>query len=95
MKHQKQEAQGAAPLKKDGKLIDDLAEKANILNAQFKSVFSLRKLLLKTLCTRAENFIKPDGSCSDTPHMLPVNITEERVRRRLEKLKTTQGSGTR
>ena len=39
VKHQRQEAQGVAPLKKEGKLVDDPVEKANILNNQFQSVF--------------------------------------------------------
>ena len=40
VKYQRQEAQGVAPLKKEGKLVDDPVEKANILNNQFQSVFS-------------------------------------------------------
>ena len=44
VKHQKQDAQGVAPLKKklqkNGKLVDYPVEKANILNSQFQSVFS-------------------------------------------------------
>ena len=39
IKHQKQEVQGVAPLKKDGKLVDNPPEKAIILNTQFQSVF--------------------------------------------------------
>ena len=31
---------GVAPLKKDGKLVTDTEEKANILNQQFQSVFT-------------------------------------------------------
>ena len=95
IKHQKQEAQGVAPLKKDGKLVDDPSEKAaNILNTQFQSVFSTRNpLSLKALCTRATNFIKPDGTPNETPQMPPINITEEGVRRRLKGLNAHKAAG--
>ena len=39
IKHQRQEAHGVTPLKNNGKLEDDPVKKANILNAQFQSVF--------------------------------------------------------
>ena len=87
IKHQKQETQGVWPLKKDGKLVADPSEKANILNTQFQSVFSTSNpLSLKALCTSATNFIKPDGTPNETPQMTPINITEEGVRRRLKGL---------
>ena len=68
VKLQKQEAQVVASLKKDGKLTDDPSEKASILKMQFQSVFSTRNHLSpKALCTRATNFIKPDGTPNETP----------------------------
>ena len=86
--------QGVAPLKKDGKLVDNPVEKANILNSQFQSVFSARNpLSLKTLCTRAANFIKPDGMPSDIPQMPPVDITEEGVQGRLQTLNPHKAAG--
>ena len=94
VKHRKQDAQGVAPLKKNGKLVDNPAENANILNNQFQSVFSARNpLSLKTLSTRAANFIKPDGTPNDTPQMLPVDIMEEGVRRRMQTLSPHNAAG--
>ena len=94
VKHRKQDVQGVAPLKKNGKLVDNPVEKANILNNQFQSVFSARNpLSLKTLSTRAANSIKPDGTPNDTPQMLPVDITEEGVRRRLQTLNPHKAAG--
>ena len=59
MKHQRQEAQGVAPLKNNGKLEDDPVKKASILNAQFQSFFSPRSpLSLKALSTRVAGFLK-------------------------------------
>ena len=94
VKHQKQDAQGVAPLKKDGKLVNSPVEKANILNSQFQLVFSPQNpLSLKTLCMRAANFIKPDGMPSDIPQMPPVDITEEGVQRRLQTLNPHKAAG--
>ena len=94
VKHQRQEAQGVAPLKKEGKLVDDPVEKANILNNQFQSVFSPRNpLSLKALSTRAANFIKPDGTSRNIPQMPPIDITEEGVRRRLKSLNPHKAAG--
>ena len=94
IKHQRQEAQGVAPLKNNGKLEDDPVKKANILNAQFQSVFSPRSpLSLKALSTRAAGFLKSDGSQSTTPKMLALNITEEGVRKRLNQLNPHKAAG--
>ena len=94
MQHRKQDTQGVAPLKKNGKLVDDPVDNANILNSQFQSVFSARNpLSLKTLSTRAANFIKPDGTPNDTPQMPTVDITEEGVRRRLQTLNPHKAAG--
>ena len=94
VKHRKQDTQGVAPLKKNKKLVDDPVDKANILNSQFQSVFSARNpLSLKTLSTRAANFIKPDGTPNDTPQMPTVDITEEGVRRRLQTLNPHKAAG--
>ena len=94
IKHQRQEAQGVAPLKNNGKLEDDPVKKANILNAQFQSFFSPRSpLSLKALSTRAAGFLKSDGSQSTTPKMPPLNITEEGVRKRLNQLNPHKAAG--
>ena len=94
IKHQRQEAQGVAPLKNNGKLEDDPVKKANILSAQFQSFFSPRSpLSLKALSTRAAGFLKSDGSHSTTPKMPPLNITEEGVRKRLNQLNPHKAAG--
>lgn len=94
IKHQRQEAQGVAPLKKDGRLVNDPVGKADTLNDQFKSAFSPRNpLSLKSLCSKAVNFIKPSGEPSDTPQMPPFEITEEGVRKRLQKLNPHKAAG--
>ena len=93
IKHQKQESQGVAPLK-EGKMIDDPVGKATILNEQFQSVFSPPKpLSLKALCTRAAKFIQPDGQPNRIPQMPPIDITEEGVRKRLQKLNPHKAAG--
>ena len=40
IKHKKTDHQGISSLKQDGKLITDPIPKANVMNDQFKSVFS-------------------------------------------------------
>ena len=40
IKHQKTDYSGVAPLKVNGKLINDPKEKAEVLNEQFQSVFT-------------------------------------------------------
>ena len=94
IKHQRQDPQGVAPLKKEGKLVDDAVGKANILNDQFQSVFSPRNpLSLKSLCTKACNFVKPSGEPSATPQMPPIEITEEGVLKQLQKLNPHKAAG--
>ena len=81
-------------LKSKGKLEDDPVKKTNILNAQFQSVFSPRTpLSLKSLCHRAAGFIKRDGTACDTPKMPQINITEEGVRKGLERLNPHKAAG--
>ena len=94
IKHQKQEAQGVAPLKSKGKMVDDPVAKANILNNQFQSVFSSRTpLSLKSLCSKATGFVKPDGSKETIPQMPEIDITEKGVKRQLEKLNPHKAAG--
>ena len=94
IKQQRQEVQDVAPLKSKGKLEDDPVKKANILNAQFQSVFSPRTpLSLKSLCHRAAGFIKRDETACDTPKMPQINITEEGVRKGLERLNPHKQQG--
>ena len=94
IKQQRQDAQGVAPLKCNGKMEDDPAKKANILNEQFQSVFSPQiPLSLKSLCTKAANFIRPDGSPNNIPKMPAINVTEEGVKRRLQRLNPHKAAG--
>ena len=73
---------------------DDPVKKANILNAQFQSVFSPQTpLSLKALSTRATGFFRPDGTQNTTPKMPPINITEEGVRKRLCQLNPHKAAG--
>ena len=94
VKHQRQEGQGVAPLKSEGKMEDDPAQKANLLNAQFQSVFSPRiPLSLKAMSDRVAGFVKPDKSPRNNPKMPPVNITCEGVRKILQGLKPHKAAG--
>lgn len=94
IKHKHQEAQGVAPLKKDGKLIDDPVGKANILNNQFQSVFSpLNPLNLKDLCNRKLNFKTPEETPKKIDPMKTINITEAGVRKLLQNLKPHKAAG--
>ena len=87
IKHRRQDAQGVAPLKKDGQLVPDALGKATILNEQFQSAFSPRTPLpLRYLCQ--QNQIKPGL----TP-MLPITVTENGVLKLLKKLKPHKAAG--
>ena len=95
IRHRRQDAQGVAPLKREGKLVDDPVEKATILNTQFQSVFSPRTpLTLSNLCERALNFRsatpKPG---TGTPTMPEINITENGVLKQLKRLKPHKAAG--
>ena len=49
----RQDSQGSAPLKENGKTCTDNVKKANLLNAQFQSVFTPKSpLQLKRLCQK-------------------------------------------
>ena len=51
LKHSRQDSQGIAPLLSDGRLVTDTRDKANVLNKQFKSVFTNKSpLSLSQLC---------------------------------------------
>ena len=90
IKHQRQEAQGVASLKHQGKLEANPVTKATILNNQFQSVFSSRNpLALKNICAKACDF--PEDP--QIPRMSPLSITEEGVHRRLEKLQPHKAAG--
>lgn len=73
---------------------DDPAKKADILNAQFQSVFSPPVALsLKAMCDRVGGFVKPDGLPRNNPQMPRVNMTVEGVKKSLSRLKAHKGAG--
>jgi hypothetical protein len=81
VKHQRQDAQGVAPLKNNGKLEDDPVKKANILNNQFQSVFSPRTPFVR------------EAIPNNTPRMPEINITEEGVHKRMRALNPNKAAG--
>ena len=94
IKFRRQDAQGVAPLKKDGKLVDDPVSKATILNEQFQSFFSpINPLPLKSLCKRACNFETPGTETFSYEKMTSIHITEEGVRKLLIKLNPHKAAG--
>ena len=90
IKHKKkQDTQGVAPLKSNGKLENDSKKKATILNDQFKSAFSEPSpLSLKKLSKQAMNDASPKVTQMD-----PFKITEEGVRKLLSGLYPNQAAG--
>ena len=75
IKHKKQDTQGVAPLKSNGKLENNSKKKATILNDQFKSVFSEPSpLSLEQLSKQAMNDASPK-----VPQMNFVEIMEYKV----------------
>ena len=91
IKGQRQEAQGVAPLKQDGKLVDDPKGKATILNNQFQSACSPKNpLSLKDQCNRTLDF---PNQPEQVKKMEEINITEEGVLKLLSKLNPHKAAG--
>ena len=86
IKCKRQESQGVAPLRSHGLLENDPKVKADILHAQFKSVFSpVSPLSLKNLCKQAIN--------KNIPTMDAIIITENGVLKLLKKLNPNKAAG--
>ena len=81
IKHKKSDFSGVAPLRVDGKLINDAKRKANTLNNQFHSVF-----------TRETDFQIPRPSLR-IPSIPPIDITVNGVLKLLKNLKPGKAAG--
>ena len=89
VKHKKQDAQGVAPLKNNGTLENDSKKKANILNAQFQSVFSKPS----SLSPEQEQKLMQETENPTAPQMNPINITEKGVNKLLSGLNPNKAAG--
>ena len=81
IKHKKTNFNGIAPLKKDGKLTTDPKSKAEILNAQFQSVFT----------RETEPSLTPP--CHQSPTMPDICITTKGVLKLLKNLQPNKAPG--
>ena len=75
IKNTRSDNSGVAPLKKEGKLITEPEEKANILNQQFQSVF-----------TNEIDLNIPDKGPSPHPQIPSINISETGINKLLVNL---------
>ncbi len=82
IKSQKQENIGVAPLKSGGKLENNSVEKAELLNTQFRSVFTAED----------KSFI-PSMADPQTPGIEPLSITCDGVYKLLKNLNPAKASG--
>ena len=82
IKSLKKDSSGVAPLRDQGKLHSDPADKANILNRQYQSEFTDED---------KSEIPKPDGDPS--PTMPDIHITTEGVLKQLQKLNVNKASG--
>ena len=82
IKSLKKDSSGVAPLRDQGKLHSDPADKANILNRQYQSEFTDED---------KSEIPKPDGDPS--PTMPDIHITTEGVLKLLQKLNVNKASG--
>ena len=82
IKSLKRDSSGIAPLRDQGKLHSDPADKANILNNQYQSQFTEED---KT------NIPQPEGEPS--PTMPDINVTTEGIRKLLQKLNVNKATG--
>jgi hypothetical protein len=73
---------GGAPLKKEGQLVADTKQKANILNEQFKSVFTTESI---------DNI--PNKGVSAHPDIPPLIITTPGIRKLLDNINPHKASG--
>jgi hypothetical protein len=92
IKHVKQDSTGVAPLLgEDGKLRDDAAGKAEILNKQFTSVFS--KISPLTLAQSATQVLRTHSPAGDPSRMPEIEITEAGVTKMLKNLNPHKAAG--
>ena len=82
IKSLKRDSSGIAPLRDQGKLHSDPADKVNILNNQYQSQFTEED---KT------NIPQPEGEPS--PTMPDINVTTEGIRKLLQKLNVNKATG--
>jgi bacterioferritin (cytochrome b1) len=73
---------GVAPLKKEGQLVADTKQKANILNEQFKSVFTTESI---------DNI--PNKGVSPHPVIPPLAITTPGIQKLLDNINPHKASG--
>lgn len=81
-KSQKQDNVGVSPLKRDGKLVTSSTDKANILNQQFKSVFTIDS-----------NNELPPLNYNRYPSMPKIRVTTSGISKLLKNLKIQKSSG--
>ncbi|MES9880859.1 MAG: reverse transcriptase family protein [Sedimenticola sp.] len=103
LKSSKQDQHGISPLQKDGKLCSDTREKADILNDQFRSVFTPKSPLLLSQLSQmkvqelAEKSLldptKSPLSPSACPIMPDLHISTKGIQTLLKNLKTEKASG--
>ena len=75
LKNCRQDSQGIAPLKENGKTCTDNLKKANLLNAQFQSVFKPKSpLQLKQLCQKKVQDLHDAGNNSQDMSQPPDDI---------------------
>jgi hypothetical protein len=82
IKSQKNEHFGIPSLKKDGKMYSDSKDKCEILNSQFKSVF-----------TKIAATITPQLPGNNFPSIIPLEITTNGVKKLLEKINVSKAAG--
>ena len=92
VKHKKTDNSGISPLKSDGITYSDPVQKANILNNQFKSVFSKPKPMSPEYLLEMENF-KNGMSPPNINKMSEIVITQEGVDKLLKGLNPNKASG--
>ena len=92
VKHKKTDNSGISPLKSDGITYSDPVQKANILNNQFKSVFSKPKTMSPEFLSEMQNF-KNGNSPNNIPKMPEITITQDGVEKLLKGLNPNKASG--
>ena len=85
IKHRKSDTVGIAPLKDGGVLKDNPADKAEILNRQFKSVFTVER-------PEAEES-RPDAADRTYPNLPDLHITTPGIQKLLERLNPNKAMG--
>ena len=88
IKSRRQDSQGVAPLRSEGRLTDDSIVKANLLNQQFKSAFSPQTPLpLRFLCDQLIS------NSNDQPQMQCPVVNVKGINKLLKKLKPHKACG--